>query len=67
MDRTPATGRRCDPRLAQDRHGWLHVAEGAIRLNGERLEAGDAAAITGPEDLDLVAESASQVLLFDLA
>ncbi len=54
-------------RLAQDRHGWLHVAEGAIRLNGERLEAGDAAAITGPEDLALGAESASQVLLFDLA
>jgi redox-sensitive bicupin YhaK (pirin superfamily) len=43
------------------------VAEGAISLNGERLEAGDAAAITGPEDLALGAESASQVLLFDLA
>lgn len=54
-------------RLAPDRHAWLHVAEGAIRIDGQRLEAGDAAAITGPGDLGIVGELESQVLLFDLA
>ncbi|HEY8966073.1 MAG TPA: pirin family protein [Candidatus Methylacidiphilales bacterium] len=49
------------------RHGWLHVAEGKVVLNGIPLASGDAVAVEGPEPLTLAAESAAQVLLFDLA
>jgi redox-sensitive bicupin YhaK (pirin superfamily) len=51
--------------LASQRHGWLHVAEGEVSLNGKILSGGDAAAVSG-EDLELTATKASQVLLFDL-
>ena len=66
LGRLPA-GDPVTHRLSPDRHAWLHVAEGSIRLNGERLTAGDAAAITSPEDLVITSETATQVLLFDLA
>ena len=51
--------------LANQRHAWLHVAEGEVTLNGQTLNGGDAAAVTG-EDLELAATKPSQVLLFDL-
>lgn len=53
--------------LAATRHAWLHLAEGAVTVNGEALSEGDAVAISGPSVLDVRASSASQVLLFDLA
>lgn len=52
--------------LAEGRHAWIHLAEGQVELNGQRLEAGDAAYLSGPETLQLTAATASQVLLFDL-
>jgi hypothetical protein len=52
--------------LGPGRYGWLHLAEGEVSLNGQRLEAGDAAILTEPGKLDLLAEKPSQVLLFDL-
>jgi len=58
-------GNRVTHKLSPGRHAWLHLAEGEILLNGKKLEAGDAAAITD-ENLELTGEKASQVLLFDL-
>lgn len=52
--------------LGKDRHAWLHIAEGEVKVNGELLSAGDAAAVTGPCELSLEAAKSSQVLLFDL-
>ncbi|MBK1876671.1 pirin family protein [Pelagicoccus mobilis] len=52
--------------LEAERHAWLHLAEGQIELNGETLNAGDAAYLTGKEQLQLTASAASQILLFDL-
>jgi len=52
--------------LAPGRHGWIHIAEGEVSLNGQRLEAGDAAILTEAGKLDLQAEKSSQVLAFDL-
>lgn len=66
LGRLPA-GDPVTHRLSPDRHAWLHVAEGSIRLGEERLGAGDAAAVTGPEGLEIVALEPAQVLLFDLA
>jgi redox-sensitive bicupin YhaK (pirin superfamily) len=50
-------GRRC----------WLQVAQGEVRLGGETLTAGDAAAITDREQVAVRSQAASEVLLFDLA
>ena len=49
-----------------ERHGWLHVAEGEVRLDGDTLKAGDAAAVSDEARLEVVATKPSQVLLFDL-
>jgi redox-sensitive bicupin YhaK (pirin superfamily) len=59
-------GDRLERPLEPDRHAWVHVAEGEIRVNGERLNSGDAAALTGERRLDTVASTSSQVLFFDL-
>ena len=52
--------------LAGDRHAWLHVAEGEVKLNGKTLSGGDAVAVSGKSNLKLTAIKPSQVLLFDL-
>ena len=52
--------------LGENRHAWLHVAEGEITLNGQTLSGGDAAAIRNESALELRGLKASQVLLFDL-
>jgi hypothetical protein len=53
-------------KLARGRHGWLHVAEGEVSLNGKQLSGGDAAAVDEESILELSATKPSQVLLFDL-
>ncbi|MFY9753110.1 MAG: pirin family protein [Candidatus Acidiferrales bacterium] len=53
--------------LKPGRHAWLQVARGAITLNGQRLEAGDGAAISEESELRVSATKESEVLLFDLA
>ena len=49
-----------------NRHAWLHVAEGQIKLNGVVLNAGDAAAVSEENKLILESIAPTQVLLFDL-
>ncbi|GAB4330685.1 MAG: pirin family protein [Leptolyngbyaceae cyanobacterium] len=53
--------------LRTDRHAWVQVVKGEISLNGHRLDAGDAAAISQEEKLLLDTEPGAEVLLFDLA
>jgi quercetin 2,3-dioxygenase len=52
--------------LKQQRHAWVHVAEGDITLNGKTLSGGDAAAMSGESKLELTGKGNAQVLLFDL-
>jgi quercetin 2,3-dioxygenase len=52
--------------LKPSRNAWLHVAEGEVKLNGDTLNGGDAAAFSGESKLALTATRPSQVLLFDL-
>jgi redox-sensitive bicupin YhaK (pirin superfamily) len=52
--------------LRPNRHAWLHVAEGQIKLNSVALGGGDGAAISGENKLILEATGPAQVLLFDL-
>jgi redox-sensitive bicupin YhaK (pirin superfamily) len=51
--------------LAAGRIAYLHVARGALRVNGQRLEAGDALK-TDAAAIDLEAGEDAEVLLFDL-
>ncbi|MEX3909804.1 quercetin 2,3-dioxygenase, partial [Paraburkholderia sp. BR14319] len=46
---------------------YLHVARGALDVNGQRLEAGDAAMIETEAAVALANGAAAEVLLFDLA
>jgi len=59
-------GNRITQKIAPGRHGWLHVAEGDVSVNGTALSGGDAAALTGGETVELKASKPAQVLLFDL-
>ncbi len=55
-----------DHPLAPARHAWVQVARGSITLNSTPLEAGDGAAVSDEECLEIRAEDASEILLFDL-
>lgn len=49
------------------RHAWIHVAKGSVEIGGERLHAGDAAAVDEASTLQIAAVEPSEVLVFDLA
>lgn len=54
--------------LAPGRHAWVQVARGGIQLNGQKLEAGDGAAISDEKSLRFEAGSGkAEFLVFDLA
>ena len=53
--------------LAGDRHGWVHVARGALTINGQRLEPGDGASFAPGTKIALSAGEKAEVLVFDLA
>lgn len=57
--------------LAPGRHGWIQVVKGVLDAGGERLEAGDGAAIepegSGPTKIEIAARADAELLLFDLA
>jgi len=48
------------------RHGWVHVAEGDVTINGHRLGGGDAIALSEESEVAVSAQGDAQVLLFDL-
>jgi len=53
--------------LAQGRKAWLQLIKGEVKLGGDVLKAGDAAAITDQEKIAIRSLSPAEVLLFDLA
>jgi len=53
-------------KLGEGGGAWLHVARGSVTVNGEELQAGDAAVVEG-EALTVAANGSGEVLLFDLA
>lgn len=53
--------------LGVDRSGWLQITQGAILLNGQRLEAGDGVAISAEQNITIEAKAHTEFLLFDLA
>ncbi len=59
-------GERAALDLRPGRSAWVHVAGGEIDLNGERLAAGDGAAVSNVAALELAGLTDAEVLVFDL-
>lgn len=53
--------------LAADRRAYVHVARGAVEVNGVALKAGDALKIAEVDAIDISEGSQAEVLVFDLA
>jgi redox-sensitive bicupin YhaK (pirin superfamily) len=53
--------------LRPGRHAWLQVLRGQTALNGQSLAAGDGAAVSEEESLEIEAQDDTEVMLFDLA
>ena len=63
-----AAGQTVTQALAPERHAWVQVLRGEASLNGQRLEEGDGAAVSGERQLSVTGEGrGSEVLLFDLS
>lgn len=52
--------------LPANRFAYVHVARGAIELNGQRLGAGDAVKLRNARELEFARGDKAEVLLFDL-
>jgi hypothetical protein len=52
--------------LAPGRRAYVQVARGEVELNGERLKAGDGAAIEAEAEIRLASPASAEVLVFDL-
>jgi redox-sensitive bicupin YhaK (pirin superfamily) len=61
------TAARRELPLRPGRHAWVHVARGAVEVNGARLAEGDGAALSGAAAVTLADGDSAEVLLFDLA
>jgi quercetin 2,3-dioxygenase len=59
-------GERATHELAAGRGAWVHIARGEAEVNGNKLSAGDGAAIEG-EPVTIAGTRDAEVLLFDLA
>jgi redox-sensitive bicupin YhaK (pirin superfamily) len=62
-----AASKSVEYHLAPGRGAWLHVARGEVEVNGQVLQAGDAAAIEGEETIVVSAPQQGEILLLDLA
>ena len=53
--------------LKPERHAYVQVARGSVKLNGQQLAEGDGAAISAEKTVELTGVKDAEVLLFDLA
>ena len=60
-------GETVEHSLDAGRHAWVQVARGTVRVNGEVLKEGDAAAVSDADTIQVVGEQSAEALLFDLA
>lgn len=61
-----APGQSVTHELATGRGAWLHVAEGELTFNGEKLSTGDAGSTEDAGPLTFIASKPTEALLFDL-
>ena len=61
------SGGQVDYKLQPDRYAWIQVTKGTIKLKDITMEAGDGAAISEEKKLEINANNAAEMLLFDLS
>ena len=57
-------GERAEHKVEAGRRAYVHVARGAVEVNGQRLDAGDA--LKTDESIVIAKGERAEVLLFDL-
>lgn len=60
-------GRSVTHELAPGRHAWLQVLRGSVTFAGQELTAGDGAAVSEQQALEVQAATPAEIMLFDLA
>jgi redox-sensitive bicupin YhaK (pirin superfamily) len=60
-------GKELHQKILPQRHAWLQVLRGAVRLNGQELTAGDGAAVSEESKLTIEATTESEIMLFNLS
>src|SRR6266702_3157456 len=60
-------GEKVKHELGPERHAYVQVARGSVKLNGTPLDIGDGAAISEEKAVELTGVKDAEVLLFDLA
>ena len=60
-------GESVEHALKPGRHAYVQVARGSVTLNSQPLDAGDGAAISAENSLQLTGVNDAEVLIFDLA
>lgn len=63
----PKKGDRIGFEVRPNRHVWLQLVKGSVRVNGQALEAGDAIYGSDEKNLEIEAGADGEFLLFDLA
>ncbi len=53
--------------IERGRHGWLQVAKGTLQVNGVKMHAGDALAVSKATELHMSSGKSAEFLLFDLS
>ncbi len=62
------SGQSVKHQLGAGRYAWVQVVRGAAGLNGYQLQAGDGAAVSQEQTVEIVGlEADSEILLFDMA
>jgi len=61
-----APGQTVETPVSNARHIWLHVASGAVRVNGRELATGDSAGISDEATLRIEGIHDAEILVFDL-
>ncbi len=59
-------GQAAELPLAPNRHAWVHVAQGRVRVNGDELAAGDGMALSEEASVRIDQGEGAEVLVFDL-
>jgi redox-sensitive bicupin YhaK (pirin superfamily) len=62
-----APGERVSHAPAPGRGAWLQIARGIVGLNDTEMREGDGAAVEDEASIEVIAETAAEILLFDLA
>ena len=60
-------GKSVQGRLKGGRYAWLQVASGSVKLCGISMDAGDGASVYDEPTFEILANTSSEILLFDLA